>query len=187
MATAYTAQQSTGTMATWQIDPAASRVEFSINKRLMLVRRLVVTGRFADVSGTIVLDETDPTDARVEVTIGANSIDTQLARRDKHLRTADFFHVERFPALSFKSRAVEVIDRSQGRYRVIGDLTVRDTTREVQLDVQYRPEESRSASRRRFRATTTLNRRDFGLTWNRTLIQIADEARITLDVEATRV
>src|SRR3954454_12640341 len=108
-----------------------------IGNRLMFVQRLTITGRFTAVSGTITLDERDPSTARAEVSIDAASIDTQDARRDAHLRTADFFHVAEHPHLTFVSRRVEAIDQAGGTCRVVGDLTVRGVTRPVTLDAHF--------------------------------------------------
>jgi len=127
----------TASHTTWRIDPTTARVEFMIRKRLMFIQTLTVTGRFTGVSGAITLDEQEPSTARAEVTIDAASIDTQNARRDKHLRTVDFFHVEEHPHLTFTSQRIEAVDRAAGTYRIIGDLTVRGVTREVTLDAHY--------------------------------------------------
>ena len=173
---------------TWQIDPAASRIEFSIHKRLFFVKHLTVIGRFSDVSGTISLDEQDPATARATVTIGAASIDTQNARRDKHLRTADFFDVEQHPTLTFRSRRIEPIDPSTGHYRVVGDLTVRGVTRGVVLDARYAAAQGSGREQRMtLTLTAPLNRRDFGITWTSPVIKVWDELVITLTIEATRV
>src|SRR5437016_11839923 len=94
----------TNTRTIYRIDPAASRVEFTIGKRLFFVTHLLVTGRFADVQGTISLDEQDPASAQAEVMIGAASVDTRMSKRDQHLRKADFFDVARHPTLTFTSR-----------------------------------------------------------------------------------
>src|SRR5262245_48096693 len=110
---------------TWNIDPTHSTVGFSI--RHMVFSK--VRGRFLKYTGAIQLDDTDPAKSWVEVTIDAGSIDTGTAQRDNHLRSADFFAVESFPELRFRSTRVE--DAGGGRLRVIGDLTIRDTTREV--------------------------------------------------------
>ena len=109
---------------TYQIDPVASRVAFTIGHRLFFVKSAEVTGHFADVAGTITLDDQDPGTAQAAVTIGAASIDTGNARRDTHLRTADFFHVDQHPTLTFRSRRIEPVDPAAGRYRVVGDLTL---------------------------------------------------------------
>ncbi len=176
------------TQTTYQIDPAASRVAFEIRNRLFFVKVSTVTGRFSDVAGTITLDEEDPTTARAVVTIGAASIDTGNARRDTHLRTADFFDVERHPTLVFRSRRVEPVDAAAGRYTVVGDLTLRGVTREAPLETHYAP--ARGAGRdRRLALTLTapLNRRDFGMTQSNPVARVADDLLVTLTIEATRV
>jgi polyisoprenoid-binding protein YceI len=175
------------TRTTYRIDPAASRVEFTIGKRLFFVMHLMVTGRFTDVEGTISLDEQEPANSRAEVTIGAASVDTRMGKRDKHLRTADFFDVERYPTLTFTSRHIETLDRRAGHYRVVGDLTVRGVTREVQLDATTYIPAARDGSGRRIKLTLTgpLNRRDFGMVWNNPLLTIPDELTVRLQIEAT--
>jgi len=173
------------TRTDWQIDPGASRVEFSIRKRLFVVP-LTVTGRFSDVQGTITLDEQDPTSALASVTIAPSSIDTANAKRDAHLRTADFFHVDRHPAMTFHSRRVELTDRGFNRFQVVGDLTIRGVTREVALDTIYVAAQGSGPKRRmKLTLTTTLNRRDFGLHWNTLLIAVADTLTVNLAIEAT--
>jgi len=173
--------------ATYQIDPAASRVEFSIRKRLFFVKKLTVTGRFNEVEGTITLDEQDPGTAQAEVTIGAASIDTGNAKRDKHLLTADFFHVDQHPTLAFRSRRVEPVDAAAGRYRVVGDLTVRGVTRDVALETHYIPARGGEHDQRiALTLTAPLNRQDFGITWSSPVIKVADDLTITLTIEATR-
>lgn len=169
----------------WRIDPAASGVTFSIGKRLLFVKRLTVVGRFADVQGTLSMDERDPANARAEVTIGAASIDTQQARRDAHLRSAAFFDVARYPTLCFAGRRIEAIDTASGRYRVTGDLTIRDITREVCLEARYSPAVTRAGSSRITVAlTASLNRHDFGLSWSNPLIRIADDLTVAIEVQA---
>ena len=186
MTTTEDAHQILNAPTTWQLDPAASRVEFTIRKRLLFVKHLLVTGRFADVAGTITLDEQDPANSRAEVTIAAASIDTRNARRDKHLRTADFFDVERYPTLRFSSRRIERIDGAAGRYRVTGDLTVRDVTREVRLDAHYAPANGSAREPRiEVRLAAPLNRRHFGIVWNKSYISVADDLTISLAIEAT--
>lgn len=172
---------------TWRIDPTTARAEFTIRKRLMFVRRLTVTGRFTGISGAITLDERDPSTARAEVTIDAASIDTRNARRDAHLRTADFFHVAEHPRLTFTSRRVEAVDRAGGTCRVAGDLTVRGVTRPVSLDAHFSsPIAGAREPRIRLELSAPLNRRDFGIVWNKAAINVADELTVTIDVEATR-
>src|SRR5579859_4498682 len=121
-------------VTTWEIDPKASRVEFTSRMRLMFIMKVKVQGRFTDVSGTLTVDEREPTNSQVNVTLGAASLDTKMAARDKHLHSADFFEVEHYPTLTFISHRIEVLDRAAGHYRVTGALTIRDVTREVSLD-----------------------------------------------------
>jgi polyisoprenoid-binding protein YceI len=173
------------TRSAWHIDPAASRVEFTIRKRLF-VAPLRVTGGFSDVRGVISLDEQDPTSAQADITIGASSIDTGNARRDSHLRQDDFFHVDSHPDITFRSRRIELSNPSASRYTVVGDLTVRGVTREVSLDTHYTaPHGSGDNRRMKVALTTTLNRRDFGLVWNRLFISVAGDLTVNLAIEAT--
>src|SRR6185503_12631341 len=104
------------------IDPGASRVAFSIGKRLLLLR-LTVTGRFADVAGTITLDQREPVVARVDASVGVASVDTGNTRRDRHLLAADFLDAERHPTLRFTGDRVEALDLARGRGRLGGELT----------------------------------------------------------------
>jgi polyisoprenoid-binding protein YceI len=174
------------TSTVWQIDPAHSRAEFAVGNRVMLVAKLTVNGGFSDIAGTIELDQQNPANSRADVVIGAASLDTKMARRDKHLKSADFFDVERFPQLTFASRSVEGIDPAAGRYRVGGDLTVRGVTRPVTLDAQYTPPPPNAGQRQiAVTATTTLDRRDFGMVWRSLTSRPADEVRVTVSVQAT--
>jgi polyisoprenoid-binding protein YceI len=174
------------TRTAFAIDPAASRIEFSIRKRLFVVAHQVVTGRFSDVGGTISLDEQEPANAQATVTIGAASVDTGMGKRDQHLRTADFFDVERYPTLIFTSTRIETIDRATGRYRVTGELMVRGVTREVALDARYTPAQGGGPAQRiALTLTGSLNRRDFGMVWNNPLITIADDLIVALRIEAS--
>ena len=174
------------TAAAWQIDPAHTDVGFSV-RHLMIS---TVRGRFASVRGTIVLDEAEPGRSSVDVEIDAASIDTRQEQRDAHLRSADFFDVENHPLLTFRSRSVE--QAAEGRLRVTGDLTIRGTTREVVLDVtdEGRGIDPWGGQRAAFSAITTIDRRDFGLTWNQGLetggVLVSNEVRISLDVQAAR-
>jgi polyisoprenoid-binding protein YceI len=173
-------------ISTWQIDPAHTTVEFAI-KHLMVT---TVKGYFGDVRGTIVIDEADPARSLVDATIGAASIDTRNAQRDAHLRAPDFLDVERYPTITFRSRRVE--PRGTNAARIIGDLTIRDVTREVVLDatLEGRGRDPWGNERIGFSARTTIDRRDFGLTWNEPLetggFLLGDQVEISLDVEAIR-
>ena len=192
MATSLNATRHSVASTTWQIDPTQSRVEFSLRQRL-LVARLTVHGRLPDVSGTITRDEQDPTKAHVDASIGVASVNTGIAKRDRHLQDADFFDVMRYPRMRFTSDRVEDLDPAGGRGRVRGNLTLRGVTQEVLLDVDFPPVQERTdEGRLRFTASAVLNRRDFGLTWKNLAlglgdIVIGDTIRVTLSIEATRV
>ena len=173
-----------GASTTWQLDPAHTNVEFSV-KHLMLAR---VKGRFTGVAGTVMLAE--PTASTVEVVIDAASIDTREAKRDAHLRSADFFDVERFPTITFRSS--DVRPAGAGDLRIVGDLTIRDVTREVTLEVtdEGRGTDPWGGERAGFSATAVIDRRDFGLTWNQALetggVLVGNEIRISLEVELVK-
>ena len=170
----------------WTIDPSHSSVEFSV-KHMMFA---TVKGRFSDVQGTISLDEDSHATSAVDVEIAAASVDTRDEKRDAHLRSADFFDAETYPTITFKSTKVE--PKGANRAAVTGDLTIRGVTREVVLDTEEtgRGQSPFGQDVIGFTATTTINRKDYGLNWNAALesggVLVGDEVRITLDVEATR-
>ena len=181
-----TANPNVAARTTWQLDPAHTLVEFSA-KHMMFT---TVKGRFAKVSGTIVEDSADVTRSSVAVEIDAQSIDTREEQRDGHLRSPDFLHAEQHPTITFKSTRVEKL--GENHLRVLGDLTIRGTTREVALDTIVNgqantPFGTRVAS---FTAETSINRKDFGLTWNVALeaggFLVGDTIKITLEVEAVK-
>jgi polyisoprenoid-binding protein YceI len=164
----------------WNIDPAHSGINFSV--RHMVVSK--VRGRFAKFAGAVNLDDSDMTRSVVEATIDASSLDTGTPQRDEHLRSPDFFDVEKFPEIRFRSRRIEKV--ADDRYRVIGDLALRDVTREVSLDVEYggRAKDPWGNERVGFVAKATLDRKDFGLKWNQVLV--GDRVDIELEVQAVR-
>jgi len=146
-----------------------------------------VRGSFEKFSGTIDFDEANPANTKVDVKIEAASINTRDERRDAHLKSPDFLDAENHPYLIFKRKKVEVTGEKTGR--LIGDLTIRDITREVVLDVEYAgqalsPWGTTSAG---FSATTRINRKDWNLTWNQTLetggVLVGDEIRISIELE----
>ena len=172
------------TSNTWNIDSTHSTVGFSI--RHMVFSK--VRGRFLKYTGALQLDDSDPGKSWVEVTIDAASIDTGTAQRDTHLRSADFFDVETYPDLRFRSTRVE--DVGDGRLRVVGELTIRDTTREIVLDAEPagRGMDPWGNERIGFVARTSIDRKDFGLQWNQLLeaggVLVGDRVDIELDVQA---
>lgn len=167
----------------WQMDKAHTDIQFAI--RHMMIS--TVRGRFEQFSGTFDVDEADPTRSKIEVEIQVASINTKEPQRDTHLRSSDFFDIEKYPTITFKSTRIERIDENHGR--VIGDLTIKDITREVSLDVEYvgqakSPYGIISAG---FMATTKINRKDWGLTWNVALetggVLVGDEVKIDVELE----
>lgn len=174
--------------ATWQIDPAHSEVGFKV--RHMMIAN--VRGEFNTFSGTIEVDETDITTSKINVEIDTNSIDTGIEKRDEHLRSADFFEVAKFPKMTFVSK--RVMKLGERKLMVVGDLTMRGVTKEVSLNVDGPTGEIKDPwgnIRRGASAMTTINRKDFGLTWNQVLessgVAVADEVHITLELELIKV
>jgi polyisoprenoid-binding protein YceI len=149
-----------------------------------------VRGRFGTVSGTIQLDEADITRSSVTAEIDVTTIDTREAQRDGHLRSADFFDVENFPKITFRSTRVE--REGEDRATVVGDLTIRGVTREVKLAVEEEgtAKDPWGGDRIAFSATAKIDRRDFGLTWNQALetggVLVANEIKLILDVQAVK-
>jgi len=165
------------------IDPAHTLVEFSA-KHMMFT---TVKGRFSGVSGTILDVADDLTRSSVEVEIDAASIATGDLQRDGHLMSPDFLDVANFPRITFKSRRIE---GKRERFRVIGDLTIRGKTGEVALEAEFQgiganPWGKTVAG---FSASTEINRKDFGLSWNVALetggVLVSDRLKITLEVQA---
>jgi polyisoprenoid-binding protein YceI len=169
---------------TWKIDPAHSSAEFKV-KHMMISN---VKGQFSKLSGTLVHDETNHGKSHVEVSIDASSIHTGDAQRDAHLKSADFFDVEKFPALAFKSQNVRPV--KDGELAVEGDLTIHGVTRKVSLAVEGPTAPGKDPwgnTRIAVAASTKINRKDFGLGWNAALetggILVGEEVTITLEVQ----
>lgn len=178
------------TASKWTIDPTHSLAEFSA-KHMMITN---VRGRFAGVSGTLTVDEANPDQSAVQVEIDTASIDTSVGQRDDHLRSPDFLDVATYPKITFRSRRVEGAAKQEGdRFRVIGDLTIRDTTSEVVLDAVYegRGRDPWGGDRISFSADTKIDRRDYGLVYNQVLeaggVLVSNEIKIHLEVQATAV
>lgn len=179
--------QATG-VSIWDIDPGHTHVEFSA-KHLMVS---TVKGTFSEVTGTVEWNEAHPEQSTVTAQIDARTLNSRRGDRDDHLKSADFLEVERFPYITFRSKRIEPVSGTDQRFRLIGDLTIKDVTREVALDVEYAGQ-SRSpwgADVAGFTATTQIDRRDFGLTWNIALeaggLTVGNEVKISLDVELIR-
>ncbi len=170
---------------TWALDAAHSTVEFAV-KHLMISN---VRGRFSDITGTLTGNPADASDFELDVTIGVASIDTRQEQRDGHLRSPDFFDAEKWPTIRFIGKRIEgdVTDE----FKLIGDLTIRDTTKEFTLDVtsEGRLTDPWGNARVGFTASGKLDRSDFGLTWNQALeaggFMVGDEIKISVDVQFT--
>jgi polyisoprenoid-binding protein YceI len=173
--------------ARWAIDASHSSATFGI--RHMMVT--TVRGQFNVLSGSVEVVGNDPTTAKVSVTIDAASIDTRDAKRDEHLRSADFFDVAKFPTLTFVSKKVE--RAANGKLAMTGDLTIRGVTREVVLDLEGPTAEVKDPwgnSRVGLIGTTTIDRKDYGLTWNKALetggLLVGEDVTITIDVSLVK-
>lgn len=170
--------------ATWQLDPAHSSFQFKI--RHLTVSN--VKGDFSKFQGVAHIDDQNITHLKVEVTIDVTSVNTGHAQRDEHLRGPDFFDVTKYPTLLFVSK--KVIKTDANRLKVIGDLTLRGVTREITVDVEGPTPEVKDPwgnFRRGATATAKINRRDFGITWNKVLdtggLVVGDEVAIYIEVE----
>ena len=176
-----------GQTVTYTIDPSHSTAGFKV-RHLMVSN---VRGEFSGVAGTVVFDAEDPANSKVEAAIDATTIQTRDTQRDQHLKSADFFDVEKFPKITFVSK--KVVPVGEGEWRVVGDLTIHGITREVALDVEGPTPEVKDpwgnikigAS-----ATTKLDRRDFGLVFNMALeaggVMVGDEVTIQIELELAR-
>ena len=176
--------------AVWNLDPTHSSVEFSVKHMMMTT----VRGRFKDVKARLTGDRDHPDDAGVDVTIEVKSVDTGVADRDGHLRGPDFFDAERFPQITFRSKRFDgQAPKQEGdRFRLVGDLVVRDTTMEVVLDCEYdgRGSDPWGKTRAGFSFRTELDRREWGLKWNQALetggVLVANKVRVEGEVQFVR-
>src|ERR1700722_12247921 len=171
---------------TWNIDPAHSTAQFTV-RHLGISN---VTGSFTKVSGTVVLNDKDITQSQVAASIDVNSVDTRVEARDKDLKSPNFFDVEKYPTIEFKSKK---ITGSAGKWEVVGDLTIHGATHEVTLDVDGPSSEVADPwgnARRGISATTSINRQDFNLTYNKMLgtgeAMIGDTVKIQIDAEIVK-
>ena len=176
-----------GFAAEWNVDKAHSHVGFAV-KHLMIS---TVRGSFSDYDVTITFDEANPSNLSFQGTIQAASISTNNEKRDKHLRSADFFDADNHPTLTFASKKTEKV--SGGVYRMTGDLTIRGTTKEVVLNVEGLTPIIKGPmgnTRTGVTVTVTINRKDFGLNWNKALetggFVVAEEVKITIEAELVK-
>lgn len=181
-------QVKTGTdISTWTADPAHTLVEFS-GKHMMIT---TVKGSFTGVQSTILLDESDITRSSVSATIDASTLHTGVEYRDNHLRSGDFLDVENHPQLTFESKRIEPT-RNEDEFRVVGDLTIRGVTKEVALEttLEGRGPGMDGKERIAFSARTSINRKEFGLTWNVLLekgaLLVGETVKIELHIQAIK-
>lgn len=175
------------TKVDWHIDTANSRLEFSV--RYLMISN--VKGTFNDFFASIVADPEDLTDARIEFTIDVNSIDTHIDKRDDHLRSEDFFNVEKYPEILFK--ATEIKKKEANKYDLTGDFTIIGKTKPVTFDITFEGQgkdpiiEEEVAS---FTGHTKINREDFGLNWNVAIeaggVLVSEEVQINIDIQMRR-
>jgi polyisoprenoid-binding protein YceI len=184
-------QPKESSMATtvWNIDAAHTSVEFAV-KHMMLT---TVRGHFKEVSGTITVDDDNPERSKVEVEIGAASLDTGVGDRDTHLKSADFLDAEKYPKITFRSTGITGSPKKEGdKFKITGDLSIRGKTIAVTLDATYEGQgkdpwgnQKAGAS-----ATTEIDRREWGLIWNQALeaggVLVANKVRINLEMQAVK-
>jgi polyisoprenoid-binding protein YceI len=178
--------QSATTKQQWTFDVVHSSINFTV--RHMVISK--VRGKFAKFDGTLLMDENDPKGGRVEVVIDATTIDTGVDQRDAHLKSADFFDVEHFPTITFKSSRVE--QAGAGALKVAGDLTMHGVTRPVVLDVDYAgsAKDPWGGVRAGFSARASLDRKEFGLTYNQLLetggVVVGETVEIAIEAEMVK-
>jgi polyisoprenoid-binding protein YceI len=170
--------------ATWQIDPDHSSFQFKV-RHLMVSN---VKGDFTKMKGAVTMDDKDISNLNVELTIDAASVNTGHAKRDEHLRAADFFDVAKYPTITFVSK--KVMKDGPDRLKVTGDLTMHGVTREVTVNVEGPTQEVKDPwgnFRRGATGTAKINRKDFGLTWNRALetggVVVGEDVDISVEIE----
>jgi polyisoprenoid-binding protein YceI len=169
----------------WKIDPSHSQITFSV--RHMMISN--VHGRFENFTGTIDFKESDPTRSSVNVQIDPNTINTRDGMRDNHLRSADFFNIEKHPAVTFVSKRIEKVDDNHGR--IYGDLTIRDVSHEVVLDTEYAGQSQMwGKTSAGFSASTRISRKKWGLDWNKALetggLLVGDDININIELELVK-
>jgi polyisoprenoid-binding protein YceI len=170
---------------TWNIDPAHSNSTFAV-KHLVVS---TVRGGFGKTTGTINLDDKDLSKSSVQATIDVNTIDTRVTDRDNHLKSPDFFDASKYPTITFKSTKVQ--KAGEGKLKVTGDLTIKDHTKPITLDVTYSKPvaDQKGMQRRAFNATGKMNRKEYGLAWSKTVEAgpvVGDQVQLAIDIEAVK-
>lgn len=188
-ATETSTAPTTAASSTWKVDAAHTLAEFAVRHMMITT----VKGRISGVSGVITMDEAHPERSSVEVELDASTIGTGTPDRDTHLRSADFLDVENHPTITFRSRELTGVSADPGAgFRVTGDLTMHGVTREVVLDATFegRGRDPWGGERMSFSASTKIDRRDFGLTYNAALetggVLVSNDVKISLEVQVVR-
>ncbi|GAA3930942.1 YceI family protein [Streptomyces gulbargensis] len=170
----------------YTVDPAHSTIGFTVRHAMVTN----VRGTFADHEGTLRLDGTDPAASTARIDVRIASVDTGIADRDAHLRGEDFFDAERFPLMTFRS--TEAAQLGGDRYRVIGDLTIKDVTRPLSIDLEFNGAATDVYGNERvgFEGSAEILRSDWGLTWNAALetggVMVSDKVKLTFDISAIK-
>ena len=170
----------------WHFDPAHTRVGFSARHAMVTT----VRGTFKEVRGVIHLDVDDISASKVEVVIQAASVDTYNEQRDEHLRSIDFFHVEKYPEIRFVSTTIDEVE--ERNYMVVGDLTIKETTKQVAIPIELLgiQRDPMGNLRAGFEATRRLNRRDYGLHWNMPLdaggLLVSEKVSLEFEISAIK-
>jgi polyisoprenoid-binding protein YceI len=181
-----TAIATTPGTTTWQLDPVHTSIEFAV-KHLMIV---TVKGSFTGIEASIVVDDSKPAGANVNVKIDTATITTKNEQRDAHLRSGDFFDVDTYPTITFAGK--RIIGEAQGAFQLVGDLTIRGVTKEITLDATFegRAKDPWGGTRIGYSASGKIRRSEFGLTWNQVLeaggVAVGDEVKISVDAQFVR-
>lgn len=168
--------------AQWNIDRTHSTIGFEVSHMVIST----TTGKFKDFSGTAQFDPENLAEGSVEFTVQVASVDTENEKRDGHLRSPDFFEAEKFPTMTFKSK--KVISGAENKFKLVGDLTIKDVTKEVTLDCKFKGTvKFMKTTKAGFSASTTINRQDFGLSYNQVLdaggLAVGNDVDIVLELE----
>ncbi len=173
--------------STWEIDTGHAAANFSV-KHLTISN---VNGTLGDVTGKVEVDDKDVTKSKIEASVDVKGINTKQSKRDDHLRSPDFFDVEKFPAMTFKSTKIEKGEGS--KLKISGDLTMHGVTKLVVLDGELTAEVANpftAAKTRGFSGSTTINRKDFGLTWNKAIetggMIVGEEVKVSIEAEVVK-
>ena len=179
---------STTDVTTWKIDPDRSTASFAVANRFMQVMNITVNGAFSAVNGTIFLDESSMEQSRAEITIEAATVDTGMAKRDAHLKAADFFNVQNYPHIKFLSTSIKAVDRARGDYQVNGLLTIRNVSHAITFDLLVSPPKPGEREPRMvLSGEARIDRREFGLGRSKPpMSKPAHEVSLSISIEAIR-